>query len=50
VIGNKESAGSVGARQDDAAAFVEMLVGFASDEKLAPGVDAEDAVKFLLQM
>lgn len=49
VIGNEESARSVGARQDNAATWTKMLVGFASDEKLASGVDAEDAIKLFLE-
>ena len=36
------------AHQDDAAANAKVLVGLAGDEELATGVDAEDAVEFLL--
>lgn len=46
MFGHDEASGGVGAGQDDAAAGVEVLVGFARDEELASRVDVEDAVEF----
>lgn len=48
VAGHAEAVGRVGGHEDDAAALVEVLVRLASDEELRAGVEAEDAVEFLL--
>ena len=48
VLRDGEGVGCVGGHEDDAAARVEVAVGFAGDEELGPRVDAEDAIEFLL--
>lgn len=50
VLGHAEGVGRVGRHEDDAAAVVEMAVGFAGDEELRARVDAEDAIEFFLEV
>lgn len=48
VLWHTEGVGCVGRHKDDAAAVVEVAVGFASDEELGARIDAEDTVEFFL--
>ena len=48
VFRHAEVLGRVGRHQDNTAALVEMAVGFAGNEVLSAGVDAEDAIEFFL--
>lgn len=48
MVGHAKVLGRVGRHQDDATTLVEMTIGLACDKKLAPRVQAKDAVKLFL--
>lgn len=48
MFGHNKGPGSVGAGQDNASAWGEVLVGLSSNEELSARVDAKHAIKLFL--